>query len=130
MYMKKLYVIGLILTVLILLTGCGKANAFEPLDGANIKSAVMYTQGNGSRELSKEEIMEFVRLYNSAEYAGEKTGGEPSAYFSIGCKFYDSDRKLSVRDAGGSTVSADGLLLKSEELHAFMERLYEELKAG
>ncbi len=117
--MKKSII--LMFSLLILLTGC---NSYSTISLTDVESATIWTH-ESQRNLTENEIFEFLEQYNSSEYGGKATGEGGTPDFGISITLND-DNEILVNDFYGKVevIYADkkAFYLKNEELYELIKR--------
>ncbi len=111
----------LICSTLILLTGC---NPYKTLTPEDVESVMIWTH-ESQRDMTENEISEFLQKYNSSEYGGKATGEGGTPDFGIFILLNDG-KEIRVNDFYGKVeVYADNksFYLENAKLYELLKRI-------
>ena len=113
--------ITLMFSLLILLTGC---NSYSTISLTDVESATVWTH-ESQRNLTEDEISEFLEQYNSSKYGGKSTGEGGTPDFGISITLNDGNEILVNDFYGKAEVYADkkSFYLENEELYELIKRI-------
>lgn len=113
--------ITLMFLLLILLTAC---NSYSTISLTDVESVTVWIH-ESQRNLTEDEISEFLEQYNSSEYGGKATGEGGTPDFGISIILNDGNEILVNDFYGKVEVYADkkSFYLENEELYELIKRI-------
>jgi len=121
--MKKMISLSAILLSLCIFTSCSPKISY--LSRQDIKDVKIRTH-TGSRELTEDEISEFIGLYNSSSYGERKTGQGGTPDFNLHFTLIEKDIDIGLNDFYGKLEPyGTGIerYIESIELYEFIKNL-------
>ena len=105
------------------LSGC--APKIPKLSGQDMKNVEIWTHTN-SRELTEDEILNFIQLYNASSYGAKLTGEGGTPDFGLRFTLVGNETQIILNDFYGKLEPAGigvGRYIESAELYEFIGNL-------
>jgi len=127
--MKKLVLLCVIFLFILTISGC--IPKIFTITKEDIKDVIIWTHTD-SRALTKDEITEFIRLYNLSLYGNKITGEGGTPDFGLRFTLIKNNKTISINDCYGKIepIGNDNAnrYIESKELYDFIKILSETIQ--
>lgn len=119
--MKKLIAVIPLLLLLLLLSGCN--DSFSAIDRNEVEKIIIWFNVQSKRELSEDEIIQIIDLYNASEYGGKATGEGGTPDFGLRI-ILNNNNEIRVNDFNSKVE----VMVQNKTFYLESESLYNTIK--